>query len=127
MCLRVLKESIKIRFDSYSHQEQSIDHIPYYLSELSRAHFVRQPFSKQLYTIPIKAFSYLLNIKHKEFVEVPALKLLLAVFVFKNSTVLIIDITLKFKAFILDMLHNVKIQRFPLAKYLNFNICYAEY
>ena len=92
MCLRVLKESIKSRFDSYSRQEQSIDHIPYYLSGLSRAHFVRQPFSKQLYMIPIKAFSYLLNIKHKEFVEVPALKLLLAVFVFKNSTVLIIDI-----------------------------------
>ena len=31
-------------------QEQCIDHIPYYLSRLSRAHFLRQPFSKQLYT-----------------------------------------------------------------------------
>ena len=41
MCLRVLKESNKSRFDSYSRQEQCIDHIPYYLSGLSRAHFFR--------------------------------------------------------------------------------------
>ena len=46
MCLRVLKESNKSRFDSYSRQEQCIDHIPYYLSGLSRAHFFRQPFSQ---------------------------------------------------------------------------------
>ena len=46
MCLRVLTESHKSRFDSYSRQEQCIDHIPYYLSGLSRAHFIRQPFSK---------------------------------------------------------------------------------
>ena len=46
MCLRVLKESNKSRFDSYSRQEQCIDHIPYYLSGVSRAHFFRQPFSK---------------------------------------------------------------------------------
>ena len=46
MCLRVLKESNKSRFDSYSRQEQCIDHIPYYLSGLSRAHFFRQPHSK---------------------------------------------------------------------------------
>ena len=46
MCLRVLKKSIKSRFDSYSRQEQGIDHIPYNLSGLSRAHFVRQAFSK---------------------------------------------------------------------------------
>ena len=39
MCLRVLMESNKSRFDSYSRQEQCIDHIPYYLSGLSRAHF----------------------------------------------------------------------------------------
>ena len=39
ICLRVLKESNKSRFDSYSRQEQCIDHIPYYLSRLSRAHF----------------------------------------------------------------------------------------
>ena len=39
LCLRVLKESNKRRFDSYSRQEQCIDHIPYYLSGLSRAHF----------------------------------------------------------------------------------------
>ena len=46
MCLRVLKESNKSRFDSYNRQEHCIDHIPYYLSGLSRAHFFRQPFSK---------------------------------------------------------------------------------
>ena len=46
VCLRVLKESNKSRLDSYSHQEQCIDHIPYYLSGLARAHFFRQPFSK---------------------------------------------------------------------------------
>ena len=39
MCLRVLKESNKSRFDGYSRQKQCIDHIPYYLSGLSRAHF----------------------------------------------------------------------------------------
>ena len=39
MCLRVLKESDRSRFDSYSRQEQCIDHIPYYLSGLSRALF----------------------------------------------------------------------------------------
>ena len=41
MCLRVLKESNKSRFDSYSRQEQCNDHIPYYLSGLSGAHFFR--------------------------------------------------------------------------------------
>ena len=46
MCLRVLKESNKSRFDSYSRREQCIDHIPCYLSGLSRAHFFQQPFSK---------------------------------------------------------------------------------
>ena len=50
MCFRVLKESNKSRFDSYSGKEQCIDHIPYYLSGLSRAHFFRQPFWKKLYT-----------------------------------------------------------------------------
>ena len=39
MCFRVLKESNKCRFDSYSRQEQCIDHISYCLSGLSRAHF----------------------------------------------------------------------------------------
>ena len=29
----------ELRFDSYSHQEYCIDHIPYYLSGLSRAHY----------------------------------------------------------------------------------------
>ena len=42
MCLRVLTESNKSRFDSYSCQEQCIDHIPYYLSGLPHAHFFRQ-------------------------------------------------------------------------------------
>ena len=46
VCLRVLKKSNKSRFNSYSRQEQYIDHIPYYLSGLSGAHFFRQPFSK---------------------------------------------------------------------------------
>ena len=41
MCFRVLKESSKSRFDSYSRQEQCIDHIPYCLAGLSRAHFSR--------------------------------------------------------------------------------------
>ena len=50
ICLRVLKESNKSRLDSFSRYEQCIDHIPYYLSGLSRAHFFRQPFSKQLYS-----------------------------------------------------------------------------
>ena len=46
ICLQVLKESNKSRFDSYSRQQQCIDHIPYYLSGLLRAHFFQQPFSK---------------------------------------------------------------------------------
>ena len=40
-----------------------IDHIPYYLSGLSRAHFFQQPFSKQLYTnwfVSIRANNYFL-------------------------------------------------------------------
>ena len=55
ICLRVLKESNKSRFDSFSRYEQCIDHITYYLSRLSRAHFFRQPFSKQLY-MPVGYF-----------------------------------------------------------------------
>ena len=46
VCFRVLKESKKSRIDSYSRQKQCIDHIPYYLLGLLRAHFFRQPFSK---------------------------------------------------------------------------------
>ena len=47
MCLRVLEENNKSTFDSYSRQEQCIDHIPYYYySGLSRALFSRRPFSK---------------------------------------------------------------------------------
>ena len=37
--LCVLKESSKSRLDSYSCQEQCIDHIPFYISGLSCAHF----------------------------------------------------------------------------------------
>ena len=54
MCLRVLKESNKSRFDSYSRQQQCIDHIPYYLSGLLRAHFFQQPFSYSVICILIK-------------------------------------------------------------------------
>ena len=46
ICSRVLMESSKSRLDGDSLYEQCIDHIPYYLSGLSRAHFFRQPFSK---------------------------------------------------------------------------------
>ena len=46
MCLQLLTESNKSRIESYSCQKQYIDHIPYYLSGLSRAHLFRQPFSK---------------------------------------------------------------------------------
>ena len=53
ICLRVLKESNKSRFDSFSRYEQCIDHIPYYLSGLPRAHFFRQLFSKQLHVMAL--------------------------------------------------------------------------
>ena len=39
ICLRVLKESNKSKFDSYRVRDNCIDHIPYYLSGLSRAQF----------------------------------------------------------------------------------------
>ena len=69
ICLRVLKESNKSRFDSFSRYEQCIDHIPYYLSGLSRAHFFRQPFSKQLYilhTVLIQVYNW--EIRHHSLV-----------------------------------------------------------
>ena len=44
ICLRVLKESNKSRFDSYSRQEQCIGHIPYHHSGLSCAHFFPATF-----------------------------------------------------------------------------------
>ena len=56
ICLWVLKESNNSRFDSFSRYEQFIDHIPYYISGLSRAHFFRQPFSKQLYILSIVCY-----------------------------------------------------------------------
>ena len=46
VCLQGLKESNKSRFDGYSVKHKNIDHIPYYLLGLSRAQFLRQPFSK---------------------------------------------------------------------------------
>ena len=42
VCLRVLKESNKSRFDSY--KVTRIDHIPYYLSGLLGAHFFPTTF-----------------------------------------------------------------------------------
>ena len=39
VCLRVLKESNKSRFDSYSVRNSVLNIFPYYLSGLSRAHF----------------------------------------------------------------------------------------
>ena len=38
------QENKKSRFDSYSVRNKCIGHIPYYLSGLSRAQFLRQPF-----------------------------------------------------------------------------------
>ena len=55
MCLRVLKENNKSRFDSYSRQEQSIDHIPCYLSGLLRAHFFSTTYLKiAVYVLCVK-------------------------------------------------------------------------
>ena len=39
LCLKVLKESNKTKFGSYSVRNSLFNHIPYYLSGLSRAHF----------------------------------------------------------------------------------------
>ena len=44
ICLPVLKESKKNRFDSYCRQEQCIGHIPYCHSGLSCAHFFPTTF-----------------------------------------------------------------------------------
>ena len=46
VCLRVVKKSSKSSVWQLQCQEKCIDHIPYYLSGLSRAQFFRQPFSK---------------------------------------------------------------------------------
>ena len=46
ICLPVLKESNKSRFNNCSHQEQCIDHIPYYLFGIVTCTFFGQPFSK---------------------------------------------------------------------------------
>ena len=58
VCLRVLKKCNKSRLDSYR-LRKCVDHIPYYLSGLSRAHFFRQPFSKYLVTLLTPADSLL--------------------------------------------------------------------
>ena len=66
MCLRVLKESTTNKFDSYNRQEQCIDHIPCYLSGLSRAHFsdnVSRNSCICLTEISIKTFYYFLSRK----------------------------------------------------------------
>ena len=57
MCLRVLKESNKSRFNSYSRQEQSIDHNPCYLSGLSRAHFFPTTFLEIAVSLYTSLFS----------------------------------------------------------------------
>ena len=44
MCLQLLKESNKSRFESYSRQEQCIDHIPYYRD--CRVHIFSDNFSR---------------------------------------------------------------------------------
>ena len=44
VCLRVLKESNKSRFESYCRQEQWIDRIPYYFSGLSHSLFFPTTF-----------------------------------------------------------------------------------
>ena len=46
VCFRGLKKSNKSMFDGYSVKNKCIEHIPYYLSGLSRAQFWRQPSSK---------------------------------------------------------------------------------
>ena len=46
MCLRVLMERKKCRFDSFSRQEQCIDHIPYYLSGFVACTFFQTTFLK---------------------------------------------------------------------------------
>ena len=43
VCLRMLNEESNNKLQC---QQQRNDHIPYYLSGLSGAHFFRQPFSK---------------------------------------------------------------------------------
>ena len=63
ICLRVIKESNKSRFDSYS-QEQCIDHIPYYFSELSRAHFSDNLLEIAVSTVSEYSFRYIEKIRH---------------------------------------------------------------
>ena len=53
VCLRVLKESNKSRFDSCSRQEQCIDYIPLSPFGIVPCTFSRQPCSKQLCTLSL--------------------------------------------------------------------------
>ena len=61
ICLRVLKESNKSMFDSYSRQEQCVDHIPYYLSDCCmHINFLATTFlEKTVYIIICKFFATL--------------------------------------------------------------------
>ena len=43
VCLQVLKESNKSRFESYKVGHGLFDHIPHYLSVLTLAHFLDDP------------------------------------------------------------------------------------
>ena len=53
VCLPVLKESSKSRFDSHCRQEQCIGHIPYCHSGLSRAHLFPTTFLEiAVYSMP---------------------------------------------------------------------------
>ena len=63
ICLRVIKESNKSRFDSYS-QEKCIDHIPYYFSELSRANFSDNLLEIAVSTVSEYSFRYIEKIRH---------------------------------------------------------------
>ena len=58
ICSRVLMESNKSRFDSYSRWEQCIDHIPHYLSGLSRAHFSDNLFRNSCINLIVKTLAF---------------------------------------------------------------------
>ena len=58
ICLRVIKESNKSRFDSHSRQEQCIEHIPYYLSGLLRAYFFPTTFLEIVLYIHVYIHTY---------------------------------------------------------------------
>ena len=56
MFASAIKKGNKSRFASYRIREQCIDHIPYYLSGLSRAHLFPTTFLEiAVYTFPVQA------------------------------------------------------------------------